>query len=265
MPYLELEPGRFIFYTDEGSGTAVLYLHGMTCDGSDWAWLASDLSADHRSIVIDHRGHGRSTPTERYSTRLFADDAAAVLDGLGIGSAIVVGHSMGGGVASALAVQRPDLVAALLLVDPVYGLEDDVLTAYVDAVRAHPHRQTLAAFGEFYGERTPPWLPLWHRRRILGTDPGVIVGSVLGTAVGDDAYARRTVAAAHLPHRTAPMIAIYAGTGAAVAAWDRGLPHRPDDVIEVWSEHGHFLHQEAPERVAARFREWLRGIEPGSI
>jgi pimeloyl-ACP methyl ester carboxylesterase len=260
MPYLEVEPGRSLFYTDEGAGRPVLYLHGMTCDGSDWAWLATDLADGRRGIVMDHRGHGRSSPAARYSTRLFADDAAALLDFLDAGPAIVVGHSMGGGVASALAVQRPDLVAALMLVDPVYGMEDDELEAYVAAVRADPHGQTLAAFREFYGDRTPAWLPHWHRRRVLGTDPAVIVGAVEGTALGEDGYARRIVAERHLPLRRAPTIVLYAGSAAHRARWERGLPHRPEDVVEVWPEHGHFLHQEDPARVAARFRSWWDGV-----
>jgi pimeloyl-ACP methyl ester carboxylesterase len=52
-------------------------------------------------------------------------------------------------------------------------------------------------------------------------------------------------------------LAIYAGRGSAIAEWDRGLAHGPSDVIEVWLEAEHFLHQEQPDRFAAAMRAWL--------
>ena len=62
MPCLTVpDGGPALFYTDQGSGRPVLLIHGLTCDGADWMWLASGLSRDHRTIVLDTPGHGRSS------------------------------------------------------------------------------------------------------------------------------------------------------------------------------------------------------------
>ena len=122
MSLLTVEEGIELHYSDDGHGPVVLLLHGWACDGSDWSWLAVDLAADHRVIIPDHRGHGRSTPTTaRFGAKVLAADAEALLERLSIEHAVVVGHSMGTLVASALAVERPDLVTALILIDPCMG------------------------------------------------------------------------------------------------------------------------------------------------
>jgi pimeloyl-ACP methyl ester carboxylesterase len=120
MPALAVADDIRIFYSEHGSGPHVLLLHGWACDGSDWCWLAADVAADHRVIIVDQRGHGMSTPTAGpYGAQILAGDAARVLNHLAIDQAVVVGHSMGTIVASALAVKYPHMVSALVLADPV--------------------------------------------------------------------------------------------------------------------------------------------------
>ena len=108
-----------------------------------------------------------------------------------------------------------------------------------------------------YGARTPSWLPVWHRRRILATDESVVRDALVGLYEGADGIGRRTTGEAYLPRRTAPVLAIYAGAATAVADWDRSLAHGGHDEIVVWPENGHFLHQEEPDRFAAEVRRWL--------
>jgi pimeloyl-ACP methyl ester carboxylesterase len=209
MPHLSLDDGRTLFYTEEGTGDPVLLIHGWACDGSDWAWLVSDLSRDHRCIVIDNRGHGRSTPaTDGYTPRLFAADAAHVIWRLGLGRSLVVGHSMGTLVASTLAVERPDLVRALVLVDPVYGMDDETLVTTLGAIRQAPHAVATAVFARFYGERTPSWLPVWHRCRLLGIEESVVRDVLVGLYDGEEGVGRKVVGETYLRRRRAPMLAI---------------------------------------------------------
>jgi pimeloyl-ACP methyl ester carboxylesterase len=258
MPALSLDDGH-IFYTEEGSGDdTVLMIHGWACDGSDWAWLASDLSRDHRCVVVDNRGHGRSSSSpDGYTPRRFAADAAQVIEKLGLGRPIVVGHSMGTIIACTLAVERPDLVRALVLVDPVYGVDDEMLAPTLAGIRQAPHAVATSAFQQFYVEKTPAWLPMWHRRRVLGLDESVIRDVLVGLYEGEEGLGRKVVGETYLRSRKAPTLALYAGTGSATAEWDRSLDHGPLDEITVWPEHGHFLHQEDPERFAATVRQWL--------
>jgi pimeloyl-ACP methyl ester carboxylesterase len=258
VPYFTTDDDVDIFYTAEGSGPPVLLLHGWTCDGSDWSWLTQDLLRDHQVIVPDHRGHGRSSvPAGPYGPAAMAGDAAALLTSLNVQRAVVGGHSMGTIVASALAVEHPDLVSALALVDPVYGQVDDELAPVLAAVRAAPAETAIQIFGTFYTANTPRWLPIWHRRRVLGTAPSVVADALIGLYEGAGGLGRQFVGETYLPRRACPTLAVYGGSGSRIAEWDRALPHGPHDLIEVWEENGHFLHQEAPDRFAATLRAWI--------
>jgi pimeloyl-ACP methyl ester carboxylesterase len=87
------------------------------CDSELWkCFQVPEFSKDHRVIVHDYRGTGRSSkPSIDYTTRMFCDDAVAVLDELNVQDAIVLGHSMGGRVAQLLALEYPDRVKKLIL------------------------------------------------------------------------------------------------------------------------------------------------------
>lgn len=250
-----------LYFSDDGAGPPVVLLHGWACDGSDWNWLASDLTVDHRVLIPDHRGHGRSTAImSRFGARVLAEDAAALLQHLSVSSAVVVGHSMGTVVASALAVERPDLVSALVLVDPVYGQTEDRIGSALEFIRQAPLETAAAVFSQFYVDESPPWLSFWHRRRMLGTPPGVVAEALCALYEGPDALGLRVVGERYLSRRACPMLAVYASNSADVAEWERTLPHGPDDRIIVWPRSGHFLHQERPEEFASLFREWLASL-----
>jgi pimeloyl-ACP methyl ester carboxylesterase len=103
---------------DEGDGHPLVFLHGLGGCWRDWEPQLDALSDRFRCVVIEHRGHGRSeVTTGRYTTGLFAADAAEVCRQLGIDHAYVVGLSMGGMIAQALALAEPQLVDALVLCD----------------------------------------------------------------------------------------------------------------------------------------------------
>ena len=261
MPQLAVADSVEIFYSDHGSGPAVL-LHGWACDGSDWIWLATDLAADHRVIVVDQRGHGRSTPTAGpHGPKILADDAAKVLRHLSIESAIVIGHSMGTLVASALAVECPDMVTALVLAGPGYGYTDETLAPMIAASRQQPFEAALEIFARMYVYTSPPWQRLWHERRLGGTPIPLIAKAFCACYEGVDGIGHRSVSEAYLGRRKCPILSVHSGANAAlVAAWEETLPHGPDDQVVVWNDCGHFLHQEMPEEFAGLTRGWLHGL-----
>ncbi|MEV0197585.1 alpha/beta hydrolase [Nonomuraea sp. NPDC050691] len=102
---------------DPGSPALVL-LHGRTADHNDWNGITQHFAARHHVIAPDLRGHGASEYPGSYAVPDMADDVAALLRHLGIGRAVVVGHSLGGVVACLLAVRHPGLVGRLVLEDP---------------------------------------------------------------------------------------------------------------------------------------------------
>jgi len=101
-----------------GDGTPIMLLHGLGSSSADWALQLPVLAARHRVIAPDLRGHGRSSrPRGRFTVAAMADDVARLLTALAAPPAHVVGLSLGGCVAQALALDRPDRVRSLTLVN----------------------------------------------------------------------------------------------------------------------------------------------------
>ena len=117
MPYLTRD-GVKLYYDETGSGPAMVFIHGWCCNRTYFAPQYEHFSKLHRVITVDLRGHGESDkPEGEYSLPVFADDVAWMLGEVGVTSAVVVGHSMGGSVAAALAARHPQLVNAAIAVD----------------------------------------------------------------------------------------------------------------------------------------------------
>jgi len=117
MPYVKAKDGVDIYYEIAGQGTPFLFLSETACDGAVWnIYQVPEFARDHRVVSVDYRGTGLSgKPSTQYSTDMFADDAAAVLDHLGLDGAVICGHSMGGRVAQLLALNHPHKVSKLIL------------------------------------------------------------------------------------------------------------------------------------------------------
>ena len=116
MPYLDLKDVQ-LYYEVHGEGPPFIFLSETACDGAVWKiYQVPEFSPDHRVVIFDYRGTGLSSkPDMKYTTKMFAADAAALLDHLGMEQAIVCGHSMGGRVAQLLALDHPRKVKKLIL------------------------------------------------------------------------------------------------------------------------------------------------------
>ena len=113
--------GRALAYRRQGrrDGTRVLALHGWLDNAMSFAPLAA-LLPELDLVAIDLAGHGQSAhrpPNTWYHYVDYLDDAIAALDALGWERAVVLGHSLGGAVASVLAAGRPDRVERLILIE----------------------------------------------------------------------------------------------------------------------------------------------------
>jgi 3-oxoadipate enol-lactonase len=119
-------PGRTVFVGDEeylvrelgpDNGTPILLIHGLAGSSlTEWYQVAPKLATDRRVIMVDHRGHGLSAMGDlRFEVADDADDLAGVLDALGVRQVDVVGYSMGGIIAQALALRNPGRVRKLVL------------------------------------------------------------------------------------------------------------------------------------------------------
>lgn len=119
---------------------AVLMIHGLTGHGQRWQRLAAGHLSEIPLAAPDLLGHGRSSWAAPWTLDANVAALAALLDGDGCadGPVPVVGHSFGGAVALHLAAARPDLVSALVLLDPATGLDGTVTAKIADAMLASP-------------------------------------------------------------------------------------------------------------------------------
>lgn len=107
-----------LYYELCGQGEPLLLIHGLGSSSRDWEKQVDDFAGHYQVITYDVRGHGCSSkPVGPYSIKLFAEDTAALLKQLDILPAHVVGISMGGMIAFELALDFPNLVKSLTIVN----------------------------------------------------------------------------------------------------------------------------------------------------
>jgi pimeloyl-ACP methyl ester carboxylesterase len=108
--------GIEIYYEVHGEGLPLLLIMGLGANATAWWKQIPEFSRRYRVIAFDNRGAGRSQkPHEPYSISQMADDAAALMDTLGVGTSHVFGMSLGGMIAQEYALRYPERVQALVL------------------------------------------------------------------------------------------------------------------------------------------------------
>ena len=108
--------GGTLAYSIAGGGPPAIFIQGVSVHGDGWRPQVEALSQRFRCLWFDNRGIGNSSPQPRgLSIGSMADDALALIDAQGWGSAHVIGHSMGGAIAQALALDHRDRVRSLAL------------------------------------------------------------------------------------------------------------------------------------------------------
>lgn len=150
-----------------GRGAPVVALHGLTASHVNFIGIAERLAGRRPMFAFDLRGRGDSDkPDGPYGFAQHARDVAAAMKALELGPSVIVGHSMGAFIATALASQNPELVAGLVLIDGGYllGVPAEIDTAQVlDAVLAQRITQlrdvypSRDAYREFW--RAKPHFP----------------------------------------------------------------------------------------------------------
>lgn len=110
----------YVSIDGEANEQALLFLHGLTDSTAYYRCITSRLAGRYRVASPDFRGHGRSDRAERYTTPDFLNDAVAACEQVAGAGCVVIAHSFGGLIGAALAQQRPDLVRAVFLEDPLW-------------------------------------------------------------------------------------------------------------------------------------------------
>jgi lipase len=150
-----------------GRGAPVVGIHGLTASYLTFVGIAERLAGRRSLFAVDLRGRGDSEkPDGTYGMKQHARDVAAAMRAIGLGPSIVIGHSMGAFVATALAVEAPELVAGLIMIDGGYvpdlpvGVDPEQVLDKLLAQRItqlHQHYPSRESYREFW--RNQPHFP----------------------------------------------------------------------------------------------------------
>lgn len=125
--------GDRIHYVDRGEGPPIVFVHGLSGQMRNFAWLPiEELARHHRVILIDRPGTGYSTRGAQSAANVYAQAEAVVrfCDVLGLEKPVLVGHSLGGAIALAVALNHPRAVSRLALIAPLTHVQTEVPKAF---------------------------------------------------------------------------------------------------------------------------------------
>jgi len=251
--------GATLAYHSSGpvSGPPLLLIHGITEDHRTWDELMPELSRDSRVIRIDLPGHGASSPLPEYSAPALVTPLAELVGALKLDRPHVIGHSLGGLMAT--------LLGALVPVRSIINVDQSLrLGSFIELVRGIAPRLSGPGFVEALNEEMEllggPRLPERVRRELRGYRIEARRPVVLGLWLPLVEQTEEAVVATLTPllrQVRAPYLSLHGSDpGPGYEAWLRELV--PSARVETWEGLGHWLHRVEPERFVGRVREFRR-------
>lgn len=263
MPVAQVN-GIDLYYEVHGGGEPLLWIGGLGASVREIPYLIGAYAQHYAFIAYDGRGCGRSgKPAEDYTIAGLADDAAALLDVLGVPSAFVYGSSMGGMVAQELALNYPQKVRALILGCTTAGAVRGV-RAGADTVRKMVESQSLSGDAALEAGWELGYSAAYiraHRDELLAR-----ARFAAEIAPPRDAYLRQVIAAAkhdtydRLEYITCPTLIVHGSDDAMIPVGNahllkRGIPHAELAILQG-AGHGYSL--EAQVEADAIVLDFLR-------
>jgi pimeloyl-ACP methyl ester carboxylesterase len=253
MPYAEIEGPR-LYYERAGSGEPeLLFVPGWCCDWRAFRPQFDYFAEAHAVTALDPRGFGKSDrPESGYHVRDFADDLARFCEHVGIEKPVVVGHSLGGGVAVELAARYPLLPRALVLIDPnpIDPLPETVkfFDAAADQLEGPCGEEVRRLWTEGMGARDPA-LAGWISDHMCATPLSVAAPVIrnLNDWNGVGAFALCEV----------PTLLVSRAGSDRTPEVARLLAIKPDLEVGMTVGAGHFCQLEVPEQVNAMIERFL--------
>ncbi|RSY76309.1 alpha/beta fold hydrolase [Sphingomonas koreensis] len=137
--------GRRLHVRDIGQGPAIVMIHGLAGQMRNFAAVVPLLAAGHRLVLIDRPGSGHSPGRGDDSLTDQAAIVAELIDRLGLDRPLIVGHSLGGAVSMALALDHPGKIAGLALIAPLTQVQEEVPAAFRGLVIEKPAVRAIIA------------------------------------------------------------------------------------------------------------------------
>ena len=251
--------GRKISYAGAGAdGDVILLVHGYGGDRNSWLFLQEPLAAKYRVYALDLPGHGTSAKDVGDGTlEVLADAVSGVLDALGTERAHLVGHSMGGAVALAVAARDPRRIASLTLIAPS-GFGSEINAGYLRGFAdAQTRRELKPVVGQLFADESLVTRQLVDDllayKRLDGVDQAL--HTLAGTMLDGDVQRADS----------APALARLGGTVPLSVVWgsaDQIIPVAQAETVTGAVRHlvdgaGHMPHMERPGEVQSAIEETI--------
>lgn len=252
--------GIELYYEVQGDGAPLVLISGLGYPRWQWHRMVPYLEEHFQVITFDNRGVGQSDkPAGPYTASMLAKDVMGLLDTLGIDKAIVMGHSMGGFIAQAIALEYPERVSKLILASTNFGGPRHVpvtpeAMAVLSDVKSDPltrlRNGIVISTAPGFAERQPELLQQWLDWR--AANPLDIPGYQAQLGIGVALLAEAAAFEAKLPNVSAPTLILF-------GAHDKVVPPANADLlakqiagsqIRILPDAGHFFPLEVPEEAA---------------
>jgi pimeloyl-ACP methyl ester carboxylesterase len=252
--------GIEIYYEVHGAGTPLVLISGLGYPAWEWHKMVPFLAEHFTVITFDNRGVGQSDkPAGAYTAQMLAADVAGLLDGLGVDSAVILGHSMGGFVAQAFALSYPARVRRLILASTNFGGPRHVpITAEAMAVLSDVTSDPVTRFknglivstAPGFSEKNPTLIEEWLAWRIA--NPVDVAGYQSQMMIGLGLLAEAAAFESKLPQISVPTLILF-------GAHDKVVPPANADLLAkqitgssvvIFPDAGHFFPIEIPNEAA---------------
>ena len=251
--------GVRLHYREWGRSDAphLLLVHGWSSSSPAWHDVAEALSDSYHIVAPDNRGNGESdVPETGYTLRHYADDVAELVRVLGLERPFFAGNSWGANIGTYLAADRPELLSAVVLVDPVYWKMVDAFVTVIPRILLHSRIPEADVRSEALARGLSP----------EQADREVYVSSHFSPeALGQVATVNRSWALEcddYLARISIPTLTLVADSEAGGYISAEELAHHrnrasADVVFRRWEGVGHMMHGEQPDRFVRELRRFF--------
>ncbi len=247
-----------------GQGNPIIILHGLFGTLDNWQTIARQLSEEYLVYLIDQRNHGRSPHTDDFDYSLLAEDLKDFMENEGMSQATIIGHSMGGKTAMQFAINYPEMVTSLVVVDiapkAYKGGHQEIFDALlaIDLKKIESRKmadeQLMIPIPD-YGVRQFLLKNLTRNKeggyRWKMNLPAIYKNyqNILANILPDEPY-------------TGSSLFIRGGRSGYIQEEDESLIKSifPETQVVTISEAGHWVHAEAPKALLSAFENFMTGV-----
>ena len=260
--------GIELYYETRGEGQPLVLISGLGYSLWQWHRMVPFLAEHFRVLTFDNRGVGQSDkPVGPYTAQMLAADTVGLLDALNIEKAIIMGHSMGGFIAQAMALDFPQRVDKLILCSTNFGgphhvpvtpeamkvltdVTSDALTRFKNglAVSTEPG----------WADRNPETIKEWIEWRVANPIEPALYQAQL--AIGLGLLSEAAAFENQLPHLNVPTLILFGAHDKVVPPENAALLSKQiaNSQVVIFPDAGHFFPIEIPEAASHAVIEFVK-------